>query len=84
MCLDPIRFQSIVGNNELNYSWVETNDSLYMLTEYPPVRIDKAGFVASNIIDPYEYLYSQKPAQFPFKTQTIAQIRGNKVTAKKL
>lgn len=80
----PIRFRSIVGNNELNYSWVETNDALYLLTEHPPVRIDKAGFVASGLTDPYEYLYSQKPASVPFRTSTIAQIRGAKVTAKKL
>lgn len=64
----PIRFRSIVGNNELNYSWVETNDALFLLTEYPPVRIDKAGFAASGLKDPYEYLYSQKPTQFPLKT----------------
>lgn len=55
-----------------------------MLTEHPPVRIDKAGFVASNLDDPYEYLYLRRPARFPFSAETIAQIRNNKVVAKKL
>ena len=29
----PFRFHSKVGNSALNYSWAETKDSLYMLTE---------------------------------------------------
>jgi hypothetical protein len=80
----PVRFESIVGNSGLNYSWAVTRDSLYMLTARPPTRIDKAGFEASGLTDPYDYLYGQKPTEHPFEHSVLAEIRRGKMIAKKL